>query len=1120
MAVLAALLAGRAVAATHSWTGAADTNWSNPLNWSPPDVPAASDDLTFPSASSRRNIVFDMPAGTSVGPMSILGDYSFSGNRMTLTGDLSFNGACVFDNDLTAGASLAFRQALSVTLNGALDVNGKTLSFVSTNAAVLNGPLAGSGTINAGARGLSFVGGGPFSGHVEGYAFIGGYYPNASFHGPWITGHGTAGAVAADSLSPGVWRPEVASDPHSVGWINSGSVSITSQYSIDIQPEGNREQMIVTGPVSIAGKLTVTMVGTYPAIDGMEFPIIDNQGSAPVSGTFSGLPEGATLTAGRTTFWISYKGGDGNDVVLTAGTPAKTWTGANSEKWSDPANWQPQGVPTTGQALLFPPCCSARATTTNDLPAGFNPGTITFNGNYTLGGNLLTLTNDLNFANSGFTASLTCSAPLKLGSSIRFGPGQSTVFSGAIDMTGKTLTVAGYDAHFRGPISGSGAIVATGPGLTLEGSGSFSGPVSGIVNIVGSYPNATANGARTSGEGTLGAVTAGTISAGTWTPSNDSDAGGPPHQAATLHTGALSLSSKLIADIDAAAGVYDQVKVTGSVSLAGTLQLFFITQPSPGQSWTLIDNDGTDAVNGTFSGLPEGATLNNGYGTKQTLRITYKGGDGNDVVLSAEGGSVTSATATAIAQDRDTTEHNQPVTFTATVTSANGTPTGVVAFLDGSTSLGSVPLQNGSATLTTKALDLGDHSITASYAGNNSFAASSSAALVHHVVKGNPHVTLTPSSQHPAYGDGVAFSVNVAGSDATPTGSVSIAIDRASAGTATLMGGNATINVPLIAAGAHSVDVAYSGDAAFNSTSANSSLTVAKAATTIAIESPVNPSPAGVGVTLKVRVSAHASPDGNVIVSRGGRAVAQGQLAGGAASVRLAPFASGDQELTASYSGNDNFAASSATLMQHVAAPALSIADATLAHDDNIQVELSAASKLLVGVDYRTVDGSARAGIDYAAAQGTLTFAPGQTSATIPIRIPANALPAPRKSFSIELTNASGASILASRATMTIVRDDPPPYRTPVAYTYDSADGVPLRATLYAPAAGSGPWPLILWIPGDTTYDAEASDIAALRETARGYAVVSIGYRPAATAPFPAQIDDLGAAVRWLRANA
>lgn len=66
----------------------------------------------------------------------------------------------------------------------------------------------------------------------------------------------------------------------------------------------------------------------------------------------------------------------------------------------------------------------------------------------------------------------------------------------------------------------------------------------------------------------------------------------------------------------------------------------------------------------------------------------------------------------------------------------------------------------------------------------------------------------------------------------------------------------------------HSVEVSYSGDAAFDAATTASTLPVAKAATALSIQSPMNPSPAGVGVTLEVRVSAAAHPslplDGNV----------------------------------------------------------------------------------------------------------------------------------------------------------------------------------------------------------------------------------------------------------------
>jgi hypothetical protein len=51
---------------------------------------------------------------------------------------------------------------------------------------------------------------------------------------------------------------------------------------------------------------------------------------------------------------------------------------------------------------------------------------------------------------------------------------------------------------------------------------------------------------------------------------------------------------------------------------------------SPLEAFTIIDNDGSDPVNGTFADLPEGAALT--LGAFRFL-ITYLGGDGNDVVL-------------------------------------------------------------------------------------------------------------------------------------------------------------------------------------------------------------------------------------------------------------------------------------------------------------------------------------------------------------------------------------------------------------------------------------------------------------------------------------------------------
>ncbi len=54
-------------------------------------------------------------------------------------------------------------------------------------------------------------------------------------------------------------------------------------------------------------------------------------------------------------------------------------------------------------------------------------------------------------------------------------------------------------------------------------------------------------------------------------------------------------------------GGYDQVKVTGTVSLGGAdldLALLGGFTPSIGNSFTIVDNDGADAVSGTFPASP------------------------------------------------------------------------------------------------------------------------------------------------------------------------------------------------------------------------------------------------------------------------------------------------------------------------------------------------------------------------------------------------------------------------------------------------------------------------------------------------------------------------------------
>jgi CSLREA domain-containing protein len=86
------------------------------------------------------------------------------------------------------------------------------------------------------------------------------------------------------------------------------------------------------------------------------------------------------------------------------------------------------------------------------------------------------------------------------------------------------------------------------------------------------------------------------------------------------------------------------------------------------------------------------------------------------------------ASATSVSSSANPSAVGQGVTFTATVSSTAGTPTGTVAFKDGGTAIptcGSVALASGQATCTTSALSPGAHTLTADYSGDSNFSPSS-----------------------------------------------------------------------------------------------------------------------------------------------------------------------------------------------------------------------------------------------------------------------------------------------------------------------------------------------------------------------------------------------------------
>ena len=87
-------------------------------------------------------------------------------------------------------------------------------------------------------------------------------------------------------------------------------------------------------------------------------------------------------------------------------------------------------------------------------------------------------------------------------------------------------------------------------------------------------------------------------------------------------------------------------------------------------------------------------------------------------------------------------------------------------------------------------------------------------------------------------------------------------------------------------------------------------------------------------------------------------------------------------------------------------------------------VTLSVPSSTPVTVEYATADGTATAGSDYTATSGTFTFPPTQTRGAITVNVLGDAVREPDETFTVNLSNASGADIRNGQGTGTIVNDD------------------------------------------------------------------------------------------------
>ncbi len=198
-----------------------------------------------------------------------------------------------------------------------------------------------------------------------------------------------------------------------------------------------------------------------------------------------------------------------------------------------------------------------------------------------------------------------------------------------------------------------------------------------------------------------------------------------------------------------------------------------------------------------------------------------------------------SDTITALSSSADPSVLGQPVTLTATVSGA-GAPGGTVAFWDSAQQLGTAALDGqspGHAAYTTSVLAVGDHQVSAVYAGSPGFRGSSSPVVIQHVGQAQTVTTVTASPSPSVFGRPVAFTATVAvqaPGAGTPGGTVVFTDGSTRLGAAPLAGARASISTAALSGGAHTIRAVYQGGVGFAaSTSAAIAHAVLPAPTTL-----------------------------------------------------------------------------------------------------------------------------------------------------------------------------------------------------------------------------------------------------------------------------------------------
>ena len=210
----------------------------------------------------------------------------------------------------------------------------------------------------------------------------------------------------------------------------------------------------------------------------------------------------------------------------------------------------------------------------------------------------------------------------------------------------------------------------------------------------------------------------------------------------------------------------------------GVLIKATVTAAGNPPSGTVVFRDGNAVLQPVplMSGVASFTAPNLGVGS-HSITGTYSGDSTHAGAVSAPVQQRITAVSSTVSlrSSLNPSVYGRNVTFTATVTSSVGVPSGTVTFSDGSMPLGTPALRNGVAAFTIGTLSAGIHQVSAAYSGDGRHAKAASSPLNQTVNKGQTTTVLSSAPNPSKLGEVVTFTATVSSSSGgSPTGIVTL----------------------------------------------------------------------------------------------------------------------------------------------------------------------------------------------------------------------------------------------------------------------------------------------------------------------------------------------------------